>query len=122
MRTMTNLTETLVRNKGIVYECGEDGCWGSLWKDGVELQFIASWGGGWEHVSVKACIEPGLAWELRIPTWDEMCFVKETFWADDECAFQLHPPKVDYVNTHPCVLHLWRPVGGGILMPPKNFV
>ena len=59
---------------------------------------------GWEHVSVKV-------WEFgnsRIPTWNEMCAVKDIFWNDDECVVQYHPAKKDYVNTHAHVLHLWR--------------
>ena len=69
---------------------------------------------GWEHVSVSA--------RRRVPNWYEMCWIKEAFWTDDECVMQLHPPKVDHVNMHPNVLHLWRPVIEQIPMPPKIFV
>ena len=53
---------------------------------------------GWEHVSVSA--------DGRCPTWDEMCWVKDLFWTEDECTMQLHPPKSDYVNCHPHCLHI----------------
>jgi hypothetical protein len=56
----------------------------------------------WEHVSVSV---PGNA---RCPTWEEMCFIKDTFWNDEDCVVQFHPPKSQYVNVHPYVLHLWR--------------
>ena len=36
-----------------------------------EIAFIASWAGGWEHVSVSL--------RNRCPTWDEMCLVKDIF-------------------------------------------
>ena len=65
------------------------------------LCVISSDGGGWDHVSVHV--------GGRCPTWDEMCFVKELFFRDDEVVMQLHPVKKDYVNCHPYALHLWRP-------------
>lgn len=119
MRNMTDLVDTMVRMHGIVSQCGEDGCLGSAWRNGVELQFIASWASGWEHVSAKACEHDR---DLRIPTWEEMCYLKELFWRDDECVMQLHPPKAEYINCHPCVLHLWKPVGKEIHTPPLEYV
>jgi len=68
----------------------------------------------WEHVSVSA--------EKRCPTWEEMCFVKDLFWAEDEMCVQYHPPKSDYVNFHPYVLHMWKPIGMTIPMPPTLLV
>jgi len=74
----------------------------------------------WEHVSARTAIKKyhGRMFE-RAPTWDEMCLLKEIFWGDDECVMQLHPKKADYVNQHPCVLHLWKPIGIEIPTPPK---
>ena len=57
---------------------------------------------GWEHVSVHV-MEYG---RQRIPTWKEMCAVKDIFWNDDEWVVQYHPAKDQYVNDHACVLHL----------------
>lgn len=68
----------------------------------------------WEHVSVRAADYKG----ERIPTWDEMCFVKGLFWDDEEAVVQFHPPKSEYVNNHPHVLHLWKPVSLEIPRPP----
>lgn len=79
-----------------------------------ELFCIASDGGGWEHVSVSN--------RGRCPTWDEMCFVKQQFWSPDDCVLQYHPAEANYVNTHPNCLHLWRPVGVKIQVPPMEFV
>ena len=77
---------------------------------------IASDGLGWEHVSVSVRGAP------RAPTWDEMCAVKARFWDEDDTVLQFHPPKSAYVNFHPYCLHLWRPVGADIALPPTWMV
>jgi hypothetical protein len=68
----------------------------------------------WEHVSVSA--------EQRCPTWDEMCWVKDLFWDKHEMAVQYHPPESEYVRCHPHCLHMWRPIGMVIPMPPMLLV
>lgn len=82
----------------------------------------------WDHVSVRIGMkkrdpeEAGLIvprLNERIPTWEEMCLVKEIFWSDEECAVQFHPKAADYVNCHPCVLHLWKPSDREFPVPPK---
>jgi hypothetical protein len=65
---------------------------------------------GWEHVSVQA--------DSGTPSWDEMCFVKELFWDEDECVVQYHPPLSQYVRANPHRLHLWKPKHETIPMPP----
>jgi hypothetical protein len=55
----------------------------------------------WEHVSVS--------YPKRCPTWEEMCFIKDIFWDENETVIQFHPRKTDYVNTHKYCLHLWKP-------------
>lgn len=77
---------------------------------------IASNGGGWDHVSVH------LKNKNRVPTWEEMCRLKDIFFEEDETVVQFHPPKSQYVNIHEYVLHLWRPQDGSIKTPPKIFV
>jgi hypothetical protein len=69
----------------------------------IHLQVIASVGGGWDHVSVSP-VGP-----QRTPTWEEMCYVKDLFFTEDEVCVQYHPAKKDYVNHHPFTLHIWRP-------------
>ena len=68
----------------------------------------------WEHVSVSL--------RTRCPSWDEMEWVKREFWEPDEWAMQLHAPPSEHVNEHPHTLHLWRPVGVVIPLPPKACV
>lgn len=63
-----------------------------------------------EHVSVSIYND-----KHKLPTWDEMCEVKDIFWRDDEEVHQIHPPKGQYIHgvgDMDNVLHLWRPVGG----------
>lgn len=82
--------------------------------NGVWLQVIASDGEGWDHVSVSL--------PDRCPTWEEMNYVKQAFWKDNEAAMQLHPPRIEYVNNHPYCLHIWRSQTTDIPLPPKNLV
>jgi hypothetical protein len=73
---------------------------------------------GWEHVSVSL--------KHRTPTWEEMCFVKDLFWDDEEMVLQIHPAKSKYVNFHPYCLHLWRslafdmPTPDPLMVGPKT--
>lgn len=78
------------------------------------LKVIACSAEGWEHVSVSL--------PNRCPTWEEMCFIKDLFWSDDEAVMQLHPRRADYVNNHPYCLHLWRPLDAAIPLPPSEMV
>lgn len=64
----------------------------------------------WEHVSVH---QSGKC--KSMPTWKDMCRVKEIFWEPDEEAHQIHPKAEQYVHGVEAlenILHLWRPVGG----------
>jgi hypothetical protein len=78
------------------------------------LKVICSDGEGWEHVSVSL--------PARCPTWEEMCFVVRQFWDEGDCVMQLHPPRSEWVNNHPYCLHLWRPLGAAIPLPPSIMV
>jgi len=68
----------------------------------------------WEHVSVSC--------QDRPPTWDEMCFVKDLFWREDETVIQYHPARNDYVNFHPYTLHMWKPMGVNVPLPPTLLI
>jgi len=89
---------------------------GHFWlkRGGAEFAVIASDGKGWEHVSVSL--------EKRTPSWEEMCWVKDLFWGDDECVIQYHPPRQKYVNLHPNCLHLWKPYRSILPEPPMELV
>ena len=116
-RNMKSLKE-IMESKGLAIEDkGLDGLCGFFYVNGIHkkpMAFVASWGGGWEHVSVS--------FSGRTPTWEEMCKVKDTFWNDNECVIQYHPAKSEYVNNHPYCLHLWKKIGSEFETPPKAFV
>ncbi len=68
----------------------------------------------WEHVSVST--------QHRTPSWEEMNFVKNLFWEEEDCVVQFHPPKSEYINCAKNCLHLWRYVGFELPRPPKILV
>lgn len=74
-------------------DCG--GC-SVIWNDNEE---------GWEHVSVSP------RHKYKIPTWDDMCILKDTFFGKDEEVYQIHPKEGVYVNIVENCLHLWKPKG-----------
>ena len=100
----------------IVGQKGYDGGNGTitlpLWRGSV----IWSTGAGWDHVSVSP------ESKRIVPTWDEMCKIKEIFFYDDEAVIQIHPPKDEYVNNMPNCLHLWRCTYKEMLLPPSCLV
>lgn len=74
------------------------------------------WGrdeGGWEHVSMASYRRH------KMPTWQDMCDLKDVFFGPDEEAVQIHPVESEYVhgvgtlaNRIGNVMHLWRPKDG----------
>lgn len=123
------------------YRCRDLGPWSSTDEDGMNGAFsiplkghghrvvancIVSSGEGlkeigqepFEHVSLHIA-EFG---KQRTPTWEEMCQVKDIFWNEEECVVQYHPPKSQYVNNHPHVLHLWKWLGGTFPTPNPMLV
>lgn len=72
--------------------------------------------GGWEHASVSPE-------KLRIiPTWDDMCMLKDMIWNEDEAVIEIHPPKAEHVNNLPNCLHLWRCYFKDMVLPPSFMV
>lgn len=83
-----------------------------MWKGTL----VCSIGAGWEHVSVRPE-------KSRImPSWDDMCMVKDMFWNDNEAVIQIHPPKDQYVNNMGNCLHLWRCTYKDMVLPPSCLV
>lgn len=64
-----------------------------------------------EHASVSLA--------HRVPTWDEMCKVKDLFWDEEDMVVQYHPPKSEYVNLSKTCLHLWRWTKGEFPKPGR---
>jgi hypothetical protein len=72
----------------------------------------------WEHVSCSKYYDV----KRYIPSWDDMCLIKSLFWEQEDCVIQYHPPKSEYVNNNPYVLHLWRLVGFDMPLPPRELI
>lgn len=112
---MKSLEEIKANPKLKIKQMTIDGISGFLHMTGLRhCTVIASWGGGWEHVSVCPA--------NRCPDWEEMSQIKDMFWREDEVVMQLHPAKSNYVNIMPNCLHLWRPIGQEIPIPPILYV
>ena len=111
MKTINELKET---NRLAIIKQGEDGGQAiahlSSSKKEIPAGIIFSNGGGWDHVSVS--------FYNRVPTWDEMCEVKNMFFYPEEACVQYHPAESEYVNTFAYCLHIWRKQDGSIPMPP----
>lgn len=111
------------KHMGVVtIETGVDGGAFVLRTDTANLRIVASWGGGWDHVSVST--------RTRVPRYYEMRAVKRVFFKPEEWAMELHAPLSLHINFspkvlhlwRPHVLHLWRPQSGDIPVPPRMFV
>lgn len=76
---------------------------------------VCSVGAGWEHVSVAP-------YRNILPSWEDMCIIKDIFWNDDEAVIQIHPPKAEYVNNKRNCLHLWRCTYKEMVLPPSVLV
>jgi hypothetical protein len=84
------------------------------------LRVLASWSGGWDHVSVSAGW--GAKGATRVPSYAELESVRRMFWEAHETVVQIHPPLGKYVNFHPYVLHLWRSQAVDYPLPPQDFI
>lgn len=116
MKLSPKVEEWRVRDGHFTSDRGDDfGAFRIPGPCGRELFVIASSGDKeagieWEHVSVSA--------KKHTPTWAEMDFIKGLFWHDEETVMQLHVPRSRWINNHPTCLHMWRPTGEAIPLPP----
>ena len=93
-----------------------DGFGGEIHFHGWSGTVIASTGAGWDHVSVSPYKKS------YIPSWEDMCKIKDIFFKDEEAVIQIHPPKTEYVNNMPNCLHLWRCTYKDMVLPPSCLV
>lgn len=103
-----------IYSKGLSFS--EDGIKGFICIDRMDMSFIASWGGGWDHVSVSPLKK------RNTPDWNTMCKVKQIFFKPDEAVIQIHPPEDQYVNNMSNCLHLWRANDKEMVLPPSFMV
>lgn len=115
MKTIQEIKKT---PRVLVVREGEDGGWAEVRllssKKTIPAMVVFSWDGGWDHVSIS--------FRNRTPTWEEMCEVKDMFFAPDEVVVQYHPAKSEYVNAMENCLHLWRKQGCKMPAPPSWMV
>ena len=115
MKTVNEILDSkLIYSEGLDFSY--DGVKGYICIDRVDMSFVASWGGGWDHVSVAPLKKK------IVPSWEMMCKVKDIFFEPDEAVIQIHPPKDEYVNNMPNCLHLWRKSDGEMTLPPSFMV
>lgn len=109
--------EEILKN-GRIYsvERGLDGFRAMIQMHKYKASLIVTDGGGWEHASIVP-VNRGI-----VPSWDDMCFLKDIIWNEDEAVIQIHPPKSEYVNNISNCLHLWRCIDKEMPMPPSKFV
>lgn len=62
----------------------------------------------WMHISLSR--------NDRIPNYDDVKFVKNTF-AEGRFAYQIFPPLSQNINIHEFCLHLWVPLTGELPLP-----
>ena len=124
---MKNIEEIKKTPGMIIKKQGKDGFGGTVfpieYKNGKvkiindidkALHFIFSWGCEFEHLSVST--------PVKTPTWEQMCFMKDIFWNEDEVCMQIHPKKENYVNIMTYCLHIWKPISKEIPTPPNIMV
>lgn len=100
----------------MVRQVDEDGGYGEVWFGKVHGSVIWSNGGGWEHVSFTP------SKRFYMPSWDDMCRIKNIFFYPEETCVQYHPAESEYVNNVPNCLHIWRPIDQELPTPPSWMV
>lgn len=63
--------------------------------------------GNWEGVPY---IHASLVKAEGLPTYEEMCALKDAVFGPNRYACQIHPPESEHVNIHSRCLHLWGPL------------
>jgi hypothetical protein len=63
----------------------------------------------WTHASI--------AYQTVVPTYEELCRLKEAVWGDDGYAYQVFVPVSEHVNIHEFALHLWGRADGAPVLP-----
>ena len=100
----------------MIQHIGADGGNGEVRYGRLAGSVIWSFGGGWDHVSVAPYKRS------YVPSWEDMCRLKDMFFREDETVVQYHPAKSEYVNTVENCLHLWRPQKEALPTPPSIMV
>lgn len=76
---------------------------GVAWRVPGGLRVIASR----ERHDDKVWVHLSMSHKSRMPTWPELVMMRDAVLGPDVEAYQICPPRSNYVNLHKDVLHLW---------------
>lgn len=113
---MKSIDDIKASNRFNLETVAADGLLGTVQMPLWAGRVIFTTGAGWEHLSVSPYKKK------VVPTWDDMCRLKDIFWRPDEAVLQIHPPAVEYVNNVENCLHLWRCTYRKTPLPPSVLV
>ena len=68
----------------------------------------------WYHVSFSR--------RDRIPSYEDICIIKDCWFGKDRWAIQVHPKADEHVNIAPTCLHLWSCLEDGFRLPDFRFL
>lgn len=96
-----------------------------VWRGNRRLFCRVSTGADWDHVSVSVSAtrrnkKTGKV-SRPLPSWEDMAYIKDLFWGEEETVIQIHPPHSQYVDNAQ-VLHLWKPQGVKLPLPEQILV
>lgn len=63
-----------------------------------------------EHGPMRPYRHVSVARRGRIPSYDDVKWVKQAFIGDEHAAYQVFPRAAEHVNLHNFALHLWQPL------------
>lgn len=113
MKTIEELRKT---PNLMILQTSDDGGHGRVIFGKLDGSVIWSSGAGWDHISISPFKRH------YIPSWDDMCRLKDIFFYPEETVLQYHPAQSQYVNQLGNCLHLWRPQNYEIPLPPPILV
>lgn len=75
------------------------------------------WSIAWQFGHEQPWLHISMARRDIIPSYEDMAEVREFFIAPDQIAYQVFPPRYEYVNLHERCLHLWVPLHWRVTPP-----
>ena len=110
---MKDLEEIIKAPRVCLYDRYSNGFAGLyVFANGTSATLVVTHDGEYDHVSVSPLNH------RKVPTWDMMCELKDLCFNPEEEAYQIHPPKSEYVNVMPNCLHLWAKADGSKVINP----
>jgi len=63
--------------------------------------------GGVEEIDGEKWLHVSISHQKRMPTYDEMVYLKRHWFGNEATALEIHPPRSEHVNLHKFCRHLW---------------